>query len=297
MDIEKIRKKILDSSPRQLYHEVRLKFLNRKTDPASVDGYPVLFVLSTGRAGTETLNALFEFTGNILSYHEPAPTLYRLSRVAYENKDDPLAGNILRESFLTARQDLLNYSLQCHRGYVETSPQATFLARVIRSVIPQARFIHLVRDPRDVIRSGMRRKWYDGHSNDETRITPRPDSSYSLKWNQYEPFQKNVWLWTETNRWIMEFTAQIPPDGVLTIRSEDVFSMDQKTLRSLYEFIGAEVPQFSKISRLLEKKMNAQKTGEFPAWAFWTAEQRTILTDMASGVAARLGYDLSMNNE
>jgi hypothetical protein len=293
----RLTKFLLDTTPRALYHFLNARWLNSKSLPSFNEHFPVIFVLSTGRVGTETLDALVQPLENIFSYHEPKPTLYRLSKTAYDHGEESLAAQILQEAFLTARTDLLQYSLDCHKGYVETSPQVTFLAPIILKLIPKVQFIHLVRDPRDVIRSGMRRKWFDGHPNDATRITPRPDSPHFANWNQYSPFQKNVWLWTETNRWILEFAAQLPSPKILTIHSEDVFSMKEETIKSLYEFVGTETPSLSKITRLLKRKLNAQKTGSFPTSASWSIEQKAILSDMSSEIAAKLGYNLSQDNE
>jgi hypothetical protein len=297
MDIEKIKKKILDSSAREMYHELKAKFLKRK--PAAVFGAnaPAVFVLSTGRTGTETLDALFGLAKNVFTHHEPTPTLYRLSRLAYEYEKEQLANEILREAFLTARADLLKYSLDCGRGYVETSPQVTFLAPLILSAIPQSRFIHLVRDPRHVVRSGMRRKWFDGHAGDATRIVPHPNSPDGRKWDEYTAFQKNLWLWAETNRWILEFAAGLPAESILRIHSEDVFNRDETALYSLFKFVNAPLPARAKISRLLNKKLNAQKSGSFPAPGGWSAGQKEDLLKIAGDVAQTLGYDLSKDDE
>jgi hypothetical protein len=297
MDIEKIKKKILDSSAREMYHELMAKLLKHKPNPVFSADAPAIFVLSTGRTGTETLDALFSLAKNVFTHHEPLPTLYRLSRLAYEYEKEQLANEILRESFLTARADLLKYSLDCGRGYVETSPQVTFLAPLILSAIPQSRFIHLVRDPRDVVRSAMRRKWFDGHASDATRIVPHPNSRDGRNWTEYTAFQKNLWLWAETNRWILEFTSGLPAESILRVHSEDVFNRVESTLVSLFRFINAPLPARAKISRLLNKKLNAQKSGSFPRSGGWSTAQKEDLLKIAGDVAQTLGYDLSKDDE
>jgi hypothetical protein len=298
MTFRDIYKTIYNQSPRQIIQTIRQRLISRSRLTGIFDEkHPCVFVLSTGRAGTETLGALFSLVNNVISYHEPSPIMYGLSKISYENYDDQSASKTLKEAFLAMKAELLNYSLDCRVGYIETSPQNTFLAKTILNAIPNATFIHMVRDPRDVIRSGMRRKWFDGHPNDGTRIVPRPNSLESQQWNDYSLFQKNVWLWNETNRWIMDFTSSISSDTVLRVRSEDVFSRDQKTLQALYGFIGAKLPQQWKIERVLHKKMNAQWTGEFPTSALWSADQKMELINMASETAGKLGYNLLKDNE
>jgi len=292
MDIEKIKKKILDGSPRQVYHELRVKLLKRKPNSVFTEEFPTVFVLSTGRAGTETLDALLNLAQNVFSYHEPTPTLYRLSKLAYKYEKELLAKELLRESFLTARTDLLKYSLDCGRGYVETSPQVTFLAPIILDTIPQARFIHVVRDPRAVIRSGMRRKWYDGHPNDSTRIMPHPDSSDGKQWNSYNAFQKNLWLWTETNRWIMRFLSNVPQTQKILLRAEDIFSGSETTVADMYNFIASEPPSKRSIKKILGKHLNAQENGEFPESSRWGNDLNRLLAEVAGNTAKQLGYEV-----
>lgn len=285
--------KLLDRSPRQLYTILHRKLSSGGKELSDFDDqHPCVFVLSTGRTGTQTLAALFGLATNIFANHEPTPGLYGLSKLSYEYSREPGACMILKEAFLTARRELLNYSLDCGRGYIETSPQATFLAPVILEAIPEVRYLHLVRDPRDVVRSGMRRKWYDGHAYDKTRLVPHPDSEAGRQWDDFDVFQKNLWLWTETNEWILEFSRSLPLDQTLLVRSEDVFTGHDKTLRKLFAFINAPMPLERKIRRILGKKLNAQIAGMFPKAAEWPQDMYNNLVTTAGKMAEKLGYEL-----
>lgn len=287
-----ISKFVFDHSPRQLVHYARRRLLKQERLRSFDTERPCVFVLSTGRTGTQTLAALLGLAKNVFAYHEPIPKLYGLSKLSYQHSNDRLGCEILQEAFLTARRELLDYSLDCGRGYVETSPQTTFLAPIILDAIPEARFIHLVRDPRDVVRSGMRRGWYDGSPFDKNRIVPRPDSEVSRQWKVYNAFQKNLWLWTETNRWISKFYSGLPADRTRLVHSEDVFSSDEETMSRLFAFAGAPVPSSWKMTRVLNKKLNAQKTGQFPKPSAWSEEMYSDLLAIAGETARDLGYEL-----
>ncbi|XOF34673.1 MAG: sulfotransferase [Candidatus Electrothrix sp. YB6] len=285
--------RILDYSPREIYFHLKLK-LNIEPRLKQFDHqFPCVFVLSTGRAGTQTLSELFKLAPNIISYHEPMPTLYRLSNLAYNQlRCWKNCKDIWQESFVTARAALLRRSLCCHKGYVETSPHSTFLAPVIASVIPNVKFIHLVRDPRCVVRSGMRRNWYNGHSFDSTRITPQIKTEEGEKWESYTLFQKNIWLWNETNKWIADFLSTFPRSKQLIVHSEDMFSGNRETVEKIFNFIGGTVPSEGKMSKVLKKKMNAQKKGDFPMSDSWSKQMDSELKARAGTVAMRLGYIL-----
>jgi hypothetical protein len=252
-------------------------------------------MLSTGRTGTETLAALYQLAANVFAYHEPNPELTALSKLAYQLGEkyfeDDSVGSIFREAFLTSRRPLLNYSLDCRRGYVETTPQNTFLAPVIVDAMPGVKFVHLVRDPRYVVRSAMRRKWYDGNSNDDTRILPRSTSDANQQWAKYSAFQKNLWLWAETNRWILELSSRLP-DRVLRIQAEMLFEADEATIAKLYAFINSPMPSQGRIRRVLSKRLNAQKVGVFPDSADWSEAMVNDLHAFTGETAAALGYQL-----
>ena len=67
--------------------------------------------------------------------------------IYYRYSGGTVNDEIFTEAFLTARRERFRYALMFDKGYIETSPQVTFLAPVIRNVLPQARFIHIVRHP------------------------------------------------------------------------------------------------------------------------------------------------------
>jgi len=292
MRLQNISKFFLDQSPRQAWRYISKGLLNQVKLSSFDDQHPCVFVLSTGRTGTETMAALFSLASNVVSLHEPSPKLYGISKIAYENFADSSAQRMLAEVFSLLRCELLDMSLNYGLGYVETSPQVTFLAPAILANYPTARFIHLVRDPRDVVRSGMRRKWFSGHPGDKSRISPSSNSQVALRWEKYNSFQKNVWLWSETNRWISQFLTTLSPQNKLLVRAEDIFSGNLAGVHTLYNFIGTTAPSEKKITHLLHKKLNAQTSGTFPVSSEWTDEMQQDLREIAGKTASEFGYSL-----
>jgi len=290
VQLQNISKLFLDQSPRQTWQFLNKRLFNHARLSTFDDHHPCVFVLSTGRTGTETIAALLALAKNVMAFHEPSPKLYEISKLAYENFTDPFAQKILIEVFQAFRDELLTMSLDYGLGYVETSPQLTFLAHAILARYPDARFIHLVRDPRDVVRSGMRRRWFDGHPNDKYRKTPAPSSLAARKWGSFNSFQKILWLWSETNHWISQFLSTVRPQSKLVIHSEDIFNGNLTAIHELFDFIGAPMPPGKKIERLLQKKLNSQKNGVFPASSDWTDEMQRDLSEIAGKVASELGY-------
>jgi hypothetical protein len=183
---------------------------------------------------------------------------------------------------------LLQAALAAQKSYIETSHLNTFLAPFIREVLPNAKFIHLVRHPYSFAMSATRRNWYAGHQNDNVRVVPAPDSDAGQDWSAYNVFQKNVWLWVETNRWVMDFFATLPASQRLQIRAEDVFHGDLPTIRQLYTFAEVDMPPEHKIQRVIGHRLNVGKAngatdidGGMPH----------DLDRLSRETAVRLGYD------
>jgi hypothetical protein len=283
--------RLLDTSPRQWASYLvgrHAKAALRRLD--EID--PAVFVLSTGRVGTKTLSELAALAPGVVAHHEPQPTLYGLSRAAYSTPTDG-CDDILREAFTALRGQLLQLSIARGCGYIETSPQLTFLAPAILAAIPNARFLHVVRHPADVVRSGMRRKWYRGHFSDPKRITPRPGDEHAEGWSQYDAFQKNLWLWSATNTWIGDFFAALPECQRLLVRAEALFSGNTEEMKNFYRFLDSELPSDRKISAVLERKSNAQKKGDFPRAPEWSDQMRQEGERICGRAARNLGYDFS----
>ena len=252
--------------------------------------HPCVFVLSTGRVGTQTLASLFGKARNLTACHEPEPLLYDFSRRAYEA--DQMGGGMepFTEAFMAARRKHLEHALRCGRGYLETSPQTTFLAPAIIGAVPEVRFLHVVRNPQEVIRSGMRRRWYDGHTSDPFRITPRPGTPCADRWHSMTPFEKNAWLWNETNQWILKFTATLPETQHLMIHAERIFSADESCIEQLFSFLGAFPPPRSVVEATLRRRLNAQRSGSFPTADEWSVPQCDTAREVCGETAHALGY-------
>ena len=255
---------------------------------------PCAFILSTGRVGTKTLAELFALDKHVYAYHEPLPKLFGLSRVCYDltttaNADVKVEAALV-EAFLTARRDLLNCSLYSKRGYIETSPQVTFAAPFILKVIPSARFIHMVRNPQAVVTSGVRRQWYAGQINDQWRITPKPGDPFEALWEKMDQAEKILWLWAETNRWILDFSKTMGSGHCLLIHSEDLFAEKADILQALYAHLGLALPAERRIRHILNQRINAQQYGDFDKSGDWNLNVNPELASFVTRVAGSLGY-------
>ena len=134
--------------PRVIWEKVQVRTGLRKLEKFEQHTW----CLSTGRVGTSTLAALGELMPGVCSLHEPRPLLFGLGKQAYESDKNQKASSAIVAGIEACRRELKGLS---QTVYLETSPQVTFLARQLKQVFPNSRFVHVVRNPVDVVRSGM----------------------------------------------------------------------------------------------------------------------------------------------
>lgn len=248
------------------------------------------FVLSTGRCGTKLLTQLLETCEHVAVHHAPRPELVRQSRRAFEEGDE--SPELFDEVIKTAREELVLDAIRYGNAYVETNNRVTFFAPAIERVFPSARYIHLVRHPADIVRSGIRRGWYGGqHAHDLGRIHPLAgDPLTGDAWDSLDPIARIGWMWQQTNAFVERFLADVPASRKLFATAEQLFG-DVAIAATMLEFCHVDPPANSAIAAQLKRPVNAQRGGDFPLLADWTDIQRELLRDQVP-LAANYGYEL-----
>jgi hypothetical protein len=251
---------------------------------------PCVFVLSTGRVGTETLAALLAQSSAVYSVHEPRPVLLP---VTYEAYMSPAEDDRWVEVLRGVRGEVV--ASACARGqiYSETNPRMTFVANELAKAFPASRFIHLHRHPYQVIYSCMRRGHYKGHPGDYARIHPRPDHPYHADWDSMTTLEKVAWNWAESNSIALEFMKTLPPERRLNLSSDEMFKGSEATLRKLFAFVGVEVPSAMHLREVLQSQLNRQVGGTpVNRPEDWSDDEKQAVNAIVGDVASALDYDL-----
>lgn len=98
--------------------------------------------------------------------------------------------------------------------YVEDNTFNLLFAREILELLPDAKFIHMTRDARDVISSLSKQRW-----------TPK-DKIKAAKWYKAVINQIDI------------IKKELPPDSVITVDLYDLIDEPEKILKSICRFIG-----------------------------------------------------------
>jgi hypothetical protein len=155
-------------------------------------------------------------------------------------------------------------------GSIERLPRSGSCLRVIRELLPQARFIHIHRDPRHVANSLLRKHWI-GSVEDGIRV-----------WEQYVGE-------------IIDFFEEIPADRALTVSYRTVIEDPDATAASIGHFLGladaSPISDFLMSQRRTPTPFSDPVTDIADLYVIPDASPGdNSLLDLAGTVAARLGY-------
>jgi hypothetical protein len=259
----------------------------------SVETIRRLFVVSTGRTGTQFLARFFSELGAD-ARHEPGPFWLRNLSNAY------VSGHF---SHARARRILLRKRPAAEgRLYVESSCLVYGLVRPICDAFPDARVVHIVRDPRTYVRSAMdwgvhRLAGRPLNLVPFRRLSPAHYNPWSpkarLEWALSDQFERVCWNWLALNRAI-----RLQGEGqrrFIVVRFEDIFERDRgyPGLRAIAEFTGVEAPDGA-VERFGSLPVNVARRREFPPWSDWSPSMRQRLLEVCGEEAARYQYRVDL---
>lgn len=252
-----------------------------------------VFVLSTGRCGTQTMSALAELISDVSSHHEPEPTLIEVSYLYFMQLSHHASNDFWQQLLGVNRDELIRQAARSGKIYFETNNRMALLSDLLVSYYPKAKFIHLVRHPCDFVRSGMRRKYYADHPWDFVRIEPQQKDPAYIGWKASSQLEKCAWLWAKTNSHIDTVLDTVPKERKLFVRSEDIFNNVGNTVNNVLSFISERhQPDQKKIERVLGMKLNQQTHGIYPTWKSWSAEEAQIMQHHCGELIRKYGYEI-----
>jgi hypothetical protein len=259
------------------------------------------FVVSSGRSGTAMLHKALSLAGNIEVHHEyMVHVVQPLAVRRYMGLADTMvARHILSSTHAAA----VHYSEAAHWG--DSSNKLSWLIPELAELMPEAKFVHLVRDGRKVASSYFHKlgaECYDDRStsvlqayfDDRTRPPPPPEKKYwwplprhddprCKEFRRYDQFSRIVWHWAEINTTIFRSLAAIAGHRHMFVRLEDLVA-SPRFVRSLLDFLNLSYR--AEHFEIFARPHNVNRPEDRPL----TKEQRQIFSSIASHVMERLGY-------
>lgn len=217
----------------------------------------LFFVFSTGRSGSKAFSNLFSTISTVNCKHESFFLFNRLS-TNYEH------GIIKREELKLILHFLftqINLFKHADIIYGESDQKLVSFIPILKEIVPQSKFIWLLRRAEGFVASAYGRGWFDDHEYafhkgkiySPDSIAPktifdkyRLDYSIfrlngyragifsSKEWNDMDSFERNCWYWNYWNEKIESAFNDIPEAQKFIIRLEELEV--QKT--KLFDFLN-----------------------------------------------------------
>ncbi len=247
-----------------------------------------VLIVSSGRTGTQFLARYFD--GNfddVVARHEPRPRRsLRLAVNAYA------AGDLSRAALcaLLQRKRRRHIDPIAAPLYVESNPFLWGAVSVVDEVFDAPRVVHIVRDPREQVRSSLNHGTARGVKGLANRWLPYwsppvnelPELAGDRDW-----LARASALWSVVNRRLRDEASACRHYTLL--KYEDLFDESQSGLRELCSLLGLE---FRGDGAPVDptRRINRSRLDLVPSWEGWTDEQCQTLDRICSPLMEEYGY-------
>jgi hypothetical protein len=255
------------------------------------------FIVSSGRSGTAMLHKVLSSAADIEMHHEYMVQITQpLAVHRYQgltSADE--ATRILRDVYASA----VRYSPAKHWG--DSSNKVSWLIPEIAALLPNAKFVHLVRDGRKVAGSYYRKLFSECYDDCSTAIlqahlddpannpAPPPEKKYwwpvaaDPAFRSYDQFARIAWHWSEVNRVIFDSLAALPPERSHFARLEDLY-VSPSGVEGLFHFLN--LPYRDEHFAMFARPHNVNR----PEDELLTPAQAARFDEISGAMMARLGY-------
>lgn len=240
----------------------------------------VFFVLSIGRSGTAFIAHLLNKSPRTYVVHEPVIA------------DFPAYLEAFRDEHSAQRyvQDFRKWEIYARAGkpgittYGEVNSILRRHHQALQRAFPNAAFIHLIRDGRDVVRSMMSRRIFTYKDPITSLLRPREGDPFNNRWSSMSRFEKVCWYWQTENKFLRNSIGN-------TVQLEKLVAdydyLHEKLLRPLNLDIPREAWE-----RGIDKPKNATQHYQIPHWSAWDSETVATFEAICGHEMLKAGYDL-----
>lgn len=236
---------------------------------AEFGGKKFIFIVSSGRTGTKAIaQHLSRCYPQVWAGHEPAPS-WRLRMGTTRALCGRAGRHELKEMLARLRGPMVGRVEQAI--YVESNPYLSGFIDVLGEVFADARVVHVVRDPRTYVRSGVNFGAFRGMKRLASEFWPNwfPKSG---NWSQMDAIERLAWFWSIVNSHLNR-GQEIYGERYLRIRYEELFS---DGLEKLTDWMGLE--RSSALREEANKERVNASHGQLPAFEQWSeADQQKVL--------------------
>lgn len=252
-----------------------------------------IFICGSGRSGTTLLAMILDSHPNMASGPEIkgvqfATTLYgifseqiheHLAKYNFQQSDIKVSFRKFISSLFTKRD--------ISGRVVEQTPLNINSMSELIAIFPDAQFLHIVRDGRDVVASLVKRKWIEGFTGKPFESTENIEKA-TIFWNDIMKTAKDV------------SQSKLTKFNYLEFRYEELINSQEETIRSVLEFLGepfdSAILEYHKHEHSFSASTDKPQTGIYKTslgrWRNEFSPEDAQLFDLIAGqMLIELGYE------
>jgi hypothetical protein len=217
------------------------RFSPRRLDPRL--RAPV-FILGAPRSGTTFLGSCIGALAEVSYHFEPRVTKAAARQVYEGTWSDERAARLFRSSYGILQAAAGDGGLR----FVEKNPENCFVVPFLARTFPDAQFVQIIRDGRDVAVSHAEKPWLSAKSSGERRGRGGQAWGPWARWwvepERAEEFAtgsdltRTAWSWRRFTESARRSLAELPADRVLTVRYEEVVQDPDAAAKDIARFFG-----------------------------------------------------------
>jgi len=226
-----------------------------------------IFCQNIGGCGSTYIVQLLRDNGIEGAFHEKAPDLETLG---VEHFESPISRHRLIR--------ILRYTR--YNVFFEANNRVFTMSRELSAAFPNARFIHLYRDPAQAVRSAMSKPNVVPYLKSNVRLRTSISGPASAT-----PFEKFCHHWKIANQRILDDLDEVKRQTgqeFLTLRFDDLIAGN---LSSFEDFAGIKL---AKRTRPPVNQRQDRPEGKFPEFNDWTRSEQETLGQICSSLLAEL---------
>lgn len=209
-----------------------------------------------GYSGTKTLAKLLNYDNKVDCKHERKP--FESPRGMWEDFQKVYNNEISASECVKNRRSRIIKEVEEKLEFGEINSILTFFIDGFFKLYPKMKFIHIIRDPRQHIRSIVNAGDYDGslfpqHKHNRWDCWLKPNKKDKI-YNDYfniEPYERASWAWAQYHDFAIEKLKKIPKNQKIRIRFEDFVKGE---ISNLCDFLKIKIPSNEYIYENISKK-------------------------------------------
>ncbi|MEO0456093.1 MAG: sulfotransferase [Cyanobacteria bacterium P01_A01_bin.114] len=254
-----------------------------------------VFIVGSPRSGTTFLGRCLETLPEFSYHFEPVATKAAAKHVY---KGEWSAGKA-RFFYQQAYASLMRLHFDGDLRFAEKTPRNCFLVDFLADTFPGARFIHIIRDGRDVALSYSKKPWLQAAQAPSQKIEPGgyPYGPFARFWVEAERVQefettsdihRCIWAWRRFTEAVLMGGVQSSQESYLELRYEDLVSSPRLSSERLLDFLNIENVRSRLQFKTATASANPQLIGQWRNEL--TADQLSQIESEAGELLNQLGY-------